>query len=247
MEPNLISGDYILVNKLVMGPRIFNLVSALNKEDIKIHRLPGLRNIKHNDILVFNFPYSVSQDSISFDIMKYYIKRCIGLPGDTLQIRNGLFQITGISERLGNYKSQQYISTLVDSVKHIQMDSYPWNKGFNWTIKEFGPLPIPIKGQQMEMNKHTYSLYHQIISWEQKQKLKFNNNKVLLGDSAITNYEFLKNYYFMAGDKLQNSQDSRYWGLLPEEYIVGKASLIWNSTEPASNKTRWNRILRSIK
>lgn len=247
MEPSLLAGDNIIVNKLAMGARLFNVSAALNGEDVSISRLPGLSKAKHNDVLVFNFPYPRHPwDSIGFDVMKYYVKRCVALPGDTLEIQNGYFKLKGKELSLGNENSQRNISALPDSCTYVAMKSYPWNDRMNWTIKNFGPLPVPRKGQTVTMNAETAALYHQLISWEQKRKVATTDGRVYLGDSLIHAYRFTENYYFMAGDKLEDSQDSRYWGLLPESYIVGKAAFIWKSTEPMTGKIRWNRILKSI-
>ncbi|MBO7418343.1 MAG: signal peptidase I [Bacteroidaceae bacterium] len=97
MVPEMMPGDFILVEKLSMGPRLFNVFKATRLEDIEIYRLPGLRGIRRNDVVVFNFPYEYGRlDSIRFHVMRYYTKRCIGLPGDTISIRNGLYQIAGV-------------------------------------------------------------------------------------------------------------------------------------------------------
>ena len=83
MEPSLLAGDNILVNKGVMGGRLFNVWDALEGKDVHISRLPGLGKIKRNDVIVFNFPYSKQRwDSVAFDVMKYYVKRCVALPGN---------------------------------------------------------------------------------------------------------------------------------------------------------------------
>ena len=103
MEPALKDGDRILVNKMIKGARLFDVFAALNNEDITIHRMPGWGNFKRNDILGFNFPYRMNRwDSIRLDVMQYYVKRCIALPGDTLVIREGFYKIRGCDERLGN-------------------------------------------------------------------------------------------------------------------------------------------------
>ena len=96
MEPGLITGDNILVWKPTIGPRIFNLFASMRNEQTEIYRIPGFKKIKRNDILVFNFPHPNSWDKIEMHILKYYIKRCVGIPGDTLSIRNGFFHVEGV-------------------------------------------------------------------------------------------------------------------------------------------------------
>ena len=114
-------------------------------------------------------------------------------------------------------------------------------------LREFGPLPVPQKGHVVEMDRTTYHLYKQLIGWEQKKKLRLKDGQVLLGDSLISRYRFEKNYYFVSGDNMANSQDSRYWGMLPEEYIVGKATRIWYSEDKFTEKPRWDRMMKKIK
>ena len=96
------------------------------------------------------------------------------------------------------------------------------------------------------MDSTAVKLYRNLIEWEQKEKLTFQGKKVFLGDSLIQKYCFQENYYFMGGDYMENSKDSRYWGLLPEPYIVGVASLIWKSVGTETGKVRWKRVLKTI-
>lgn len=248
MEPALKDGDRILVNKLIKGARLFNVFSALNNEEVAIYRMPSLGSLKRNDVLVFNFPYQMNRwDSIRMDVMQYYVKRCIALPGDTLEIREGFYKIRGCVEQVGNFKAQQQLANLLDPKQYgVVVGTFPYDKKLNWTIREFGPLPIPKRGQKVAMDRTNFLLYRQLISWEQKRKLRMKDGLVLLGDSVISQYCFQKNYYFVSGDKMPNSQDSRYWGMLPEEYIVGKATRIWYS-EDNTGKTRWDRVMKKIK
>lgn len=249
MKPVLKDGDRILVNKMIKGARLFNVFSALDKKEITIYRIPGFGDFKRNDILVFNFPYQMNRwDSIRMDVMQYYVKRCIALPGDTLEIRRGFYKIRGCNEPLGNYKAQQYFTGLQHLEQYgIIVNTFPHDKQLGWNIREFGPLPIPRKGQVVTMNRINFILYRQLIGWEQKKKLRLKSGKILLGDSVISLYCFKKNYYFVSGDNMANSQDSRYWGMLPEEYIVGKATRIWYSEDKFTEKPRWDRIMKKIK
>lgn len=248
MEPSLMAGDNILVNKCVMGGRIFSLTDALDKKEVNISRLPGWGKIKRNDVLVFNFPYPAEWDSIGFDVMTYYVKRCIAVPGDTLEIRNGYYKVRGIKEAIGNIMAQKRISSLKDgATQNIVMDTYPWKKTLGWTIQEFGPLAIPAKGQEIVMDSMAMMLYKTLIEWELKERLSRKGNTICLGDSIVSKYRFTENYYFVSGDKMENSKDSRYWGLLPESYVVGKATLIWKSVNLYTDEIRWNRVLKKIK
>ena len=127
------------------------------------------------------------------------------------------------------------------------MGTFPYDGSLGWNIREFGPLPNTQKEQIVVMNRTNYLLYRQLIAWEQKKKIHLKEEQVFMGDSLIHQYCFKKNYYFVSGDNMANSQDSRYWGMLPEEYIVGKATRIWNSKEKYTDQVRWERILMKIK
>lgn len=249
MGPALKDGDRILVNKMIKGARLFNVFAALDNKDVTIYRMPGLGHFKRNDVLVFNFPYQMNRwDSIRMNVMQYYVKRCIALPGDTLEIRGGFYKVRGCREQLGNYEAQQYLAGLQQPEKQgIVVGTFPYDQSLGWNIREFGPLPIPQKDQIVIMNHTTYLLYRQLIAWEQKKKIELKQEQVFIGDSLIHQYCFKKNYYFVSGDDMANSQDSRYWGMLPEEYIVGKATRIWNSKEKYTDQIRWERILMQIK
>ena len=207
MYPALQAGNNVLVNKWIMGTRIFNIWDALEGKEVKIHRLPG----------------------------------------DTLEIRNGFYRIRGTGEELGNMAAQRRISALTENdSRGVVMESFPWSKRLGWTIKEFGPLPVPAKGQVVSLDSTSILFYQHIIRYEQKKKLSLRDKLVYLGDSLIREYRFRENYYFVSGDNMENSRDSRYWGLLPESYIVGKATRIWKSKDPADGHIRWDRVFKKI-
>ena len=247
MHPTLQPGDNILVNKSIMGARIFNIWDAAEEKEVEIHRLPGLGKVKRNDVLVFHYPYPHSNDSLSMHLLKYYVKRCIALPGDTMGIRQGHYYIRGIDKPIGNVQTQNRIARLdKKNARGIVIDAYPWDKYINWTIQDFGPLHVPAAGQTVAMDSTAVKLYGKLIEWEQKKPLTRDGNRVYLGDSLIQEYSFRENYYFMGGDNMENSKDSRYWGLLPEPYIVGVATRIWKSVDKSSGKIRWERVMKRI-
>ena len=247
MQPTLQPGDNILVNKSVMGARIFNIWGAAGEKEVEIHRLPGLGKVKRNDVLVFHYPYPHKNDSLSMHLLKYYVKRCIALPGDTMGIRKGYYYIKGINEPIGNIEAQKRIEKLQkENARGIVMDTYPWDKYINWTIQNFGPLHVPARGQTIAMDSTAVKLYRKLIEWEQKEKLSCKGNDVFMRDSLIREYCFKENYYFVSGDYMENSKDSRYWGLLPEPYIVGVATRIWKSVDKSTGKIRWDRVMKKI-
>lgn len=249
MSPELIQGDIVVVWKPTIGPRLFNIFSAIKGKQVKIDRIPGVKKIERNDILVFNFPYSDwnKWDKIELHILKYYIKRCIALPGDTLTIQNGIYQINNSDILVGNIESQKKITTY--NVEKLSKDLFytlPFDSIIQWNIKDFGPLYVPQKGDTLPLSRTNYLLYKRLIEWEQQDSLSYKDGKVWLKNSILKKYCFTHNYYFMGGDNSMNSVDSRFWGLVPEEYIVGKAWIIWKSINPETKKNRWNRLLKSI-
>ena len=247
MQPALLPGDNILVNKTIMGARIFDIWEAAENKEVEIYRLPGLGKVKRNNVLVFHYPYPHKNDSLSMHLMKYYVKRCIALPRDTMGIREGHYYIKGIDEPIGNVEAQERIARLGrEDAWGIVMDTYPWDKYINWTIQNFGPLHVPAAGQTVAMDSTAVKLYRNLVEWEQKKPLSWRADKVYLGDSVITEYRFQENYYFVGGDHMENSKDSRYWGLLPEAYIVGVATHIWKSIDPTTDDIRWNRVFKKI-
>ena len=248
MEPTIIPGDYVLVNKLAYGARLFDLFDAMEGKKVNIRRVSGYTRIKNNDVIVFHIPHPNTWDKIEMDMSRYFIKRCIGIPGDTLQIVDGFYVINSdTTKKYGNIVAEQMLNrmtreSLPDGVYH----TFPWDSTLNWNIKDLGPLYIPRIGDKITLNRTNILLYKKIIEWEKGYPLTFEKDTLWDKSIPLPSYIFSHNYYFMGGDKVQNSQDSRYWGLLPDDLVVGKASFIWKSKEPYSGKIRWNRILKKI-
>lgn len=154
MEPVLQIGDNIVVNKMIYGARLFNIFASMRGEQTEIYRMPRLKKIERNDVLVFNFPHPTNWEKIEMHILKYYVKRCVGLPGDILSIVNGVFLIEGVDDLVGNQISQQWIANRSkESFEEGVFRSFPYDSIMNWNIKDFGPLYIPQKDGCVKMYK----------------------------------------------------------------------------------------------
>lgn len=246
MEPTLYTGDYVLIDHPILGTRIKNPIAALRGEEVETQNRLNPPVIRRNEVVVFNFPYPHSWQQLQMSLNTYYIKRCIAIPGDTLEIRNGFYILNHEIGIAGHQENQHRLSERPpESFTYEEFNAYPHHPYLNWSIKEFGPLYIPGCHSHIRLTPLTLLLYKNLIEWEQKLPLRFINNQYFLGDQAITEYNFRKNYYFMAGDHVETSEDSRYWGLVPEDFIVGKALFILKSKDE-SNNYRWQRFLKRI-
>lgn len=250
MEPTLLSGDYIFVNKMYMGARIFDIVASVEREPSGFHRIWGYSQLKPGDIVVFNDPYPRTRDSIEFDVRKYFVKRCWGIPGDSLTIEEGYYknkgQLADIPDEVINKQdSLHYVFYNGErKVRGLSIKAFPKRTFLGWTIINYGPLYIPRKGDVLLLNEKHFLIYKNLIEWETRKRLVWNNGVAYLDGRELVTYCFEKSYCFVGGDNVFNSVDSRYWGLVPEEFIAGKVAFIWNSINPMNNKVRWNRLGR---
>jgi signal peptidase I len=250
MEGTLIAGDKVIVNKFIYGPasprslydipwvntifRMNNIVEGVNcVRSWKYHRLNGVADIERGDVMVFNF---------SKNSTKCFIKRCVSLPGDTFKIVNGAIynnnKLFNDSELTKNNKKG--INNKPDPLLKI----FPWEKSYNWTLDNFGPLVIPYKGMTIPLTVDNYILYSDMFDYYEDFKPVMRDGNYFLGEEQVKEYTFRKNYYFVMGDNRNNSYDSRHRGVIPEEQIIGKATTILF----CSNKSgfKWNRLLKDI-
>lgn len=243
MQPTVVPGDYILVVKPLLGARLFNVSATLDGEAVDIKRIPGLCSFSRNDVLVFNNPIARNWDKIEFDVMKYFVKRCIAIPGDTLTIENGFYRVRDVTEQLGNLTSQRSLHQLTDN----SIEKGLLNGLNGWSIRNFGPLYIPRKDDEITISKANVRAYKRLIEYETGKMISERDGLVYLDNNELHSYKMRQNYYFMGGDNVLNSQDSRYWGLLPESFIVGKAVWIWKSEDIHTGAMNWSRFFKRIK
>ncbi len=127
---------------------------------------------------------------------------------------------------------------------------FPSHQNFHWNVDNFGPLTIPEKGKTVQLNIDNLPLYTRIISVFENNKLEVNGTEIKINGDVATSYTFKMDYYWMMGDNRHNSADSRYWGFVPEDHVVGKAKFIWLSMDKDRNfpgKVRFGRMFRGIK
>jgi signal peptidase I len=249
MYPAIEPGDFIMVNKQIPGPRIYPTFPHIAPEGKVItKRYRGIREIERNDVIVFNFPYT-DRSIIKFDTEVNYVKRCVAIPGDTFLIQNGIYRIINAPEAVvGDRSNQEKLSFQYRTDSDaIPLQCFPYDTvHYRWNTDNFGPFYIPRAGARIAIDTVNYQLYSRIIAYETDLTVEKKDGAVMLGDSIIGDYTFAMNYYFMAGDYVFDSVDSRFWGLVPEDHIVGKAIIIWKAEDMETKKYRWGRFFKLL-
>ncbi len=260
--------------------------------------------------LYFNTIYQAGKQTIEANPQEYglidtrptdrrenYVKRCVGLPGQTLQIKDRTIYINGKANKepdnvqysyylklkrhftdeemqewgitmeelkdLNNYgympmtnRTAEALKRRPDIVESIKLntdatdiDTYPLNGNMHWTRDNYGPIWIPAKGKSIDLTLQNLPVYERPIRTYEGNKLEVKDGKIFINDKETTKYTFKMDYYWMQGDNRHNSLDSRYWGFVPEDHIVGKPIFIWWSSDPdrkGFGGIRWNRLFRFV-
>ena len=150
---------------------------------------------------------------------------------------------------LKSYSNIKSITPVVAPAGKYDPEVFPSNPNFKWNIDNFGPLTLPKKGMTIKLNDSTVALYSTAIEKYEGNHLGRSGNDYTLNGKKADSYTFKMNYYWMMGDNRHDSLDSRFWGYVPEDHIIGKAMITWFSTDPNKglfSKVRWSRILRPI-
>lgn len=312
MEKSMLVGDFLFVSKLSYGPRlpITPLAFPLAHHTMPIlgtkaystllefpyRRLPGFSKIKNGDVVVFNYPM---EDFRPVDKRENYIKRCMGIPGDSLKIVNQMVHInnspaeepkerqfiyvvttngfgfnpkflrdSNISPSLQSDGNRHFFTLTAEGAEKMRTFQnvvsvdlrleppnvadeplFPNSQLYIWNKDNFGNLYIPRKNDEVALNIHTLPFYRRIIEFYEGNQLEVKGEDILINGEKTEKYVVKMDYYFMMGDNRHNSLDSRYWGFVPEDHIVGKAVLVWFSKDPELGLfegIRWNRLLKLV-
>ena len=379
LEKTLLIGDFLFVSKFHYGARtptsavafpmvhdtipIIKKRSYLKKPQLPYFRLPGFQDVKRNDIVVFSWPadtvrkFFVREKGIikPIDKKSNYVKRCVGIPGDSLEIINGFVYINGVQNALPDRAKTQYThygynnkgvssrklldagykdfnrkykirkatqatydaiapyilgvlssedeyytvitpssgippeiigklrisakelldakkeitltvleakeilrTGIVDSIvqkitqtKTANINFFPNAIPYDWNEDNFGPILIPKAGMTIDINEQTLPLYKKIIREYEKNELSKEGSKIFINGKEASSYTFEQDYYWMMGDNRHRSEDSRYWGYVPEDHVVGKPVLVWFSIEGINDgiknwSIRWDRLMTTI-
>ncbi|MBF9254371.1 signal peptidase I [Pontibacter sp. 172403-2] len=314
MEKSLLVGDFLFVSKLHYGPRTpmtplqiplthqviwgTDIPAYSDAIQLKSYRLPGFSEVKRFDVVVFNHPV---EDQYPADLRTNFIKRCIGLPGDSLQVKDMQVYIDG--KPIDNPGKMQYKYAIVPKIqlkdkffqdRHINLkDIYPFKGGYAvdatpelaaeikqlpiikdvmllkelpgeadprvfpqvpskyvWNKDNYGPIYIPEEGATVAITPASLPFYEKVIlDYEHNEGYTVKDGKLYKDGQEVHQYTFKQDYYFMMGDNRHNSEDSRFWGYVPKDHIVGKAVLIWMSVNPEGSgfgKIRWDRLFNII-
>lgn len=237
MENTLLVGDFLLVNKFVYGattPR------SIPFTDIRapFFRFPAITSPKKGDVVVFDFPGSINEKESPLPIN--YIKRLVGEPGDTIKIIDKVLYVNGaVFQNPPDAKFSREIS------KNPYPDMFP--RGNPWNDDNYGPVTIPKKGDVIKITPENFDEWKMFIIREGHSIRLTADNKVFINEKETKNYTVEKNYYFMMGDNRNNSSDSRYWGYLAEDNIIGEAIMIYWSWDPNISFSEIGRLLGTIR
>jgi len=246
MTDTLYPGDFIIVNLAAYKlntPRQIPII-GLSIPSVNIFNT-GKPEV--NDLIVFKFP------AINFNDAVYnntnLIKRVVALPGDTLQIINKKIFVNGKEINLPKTVRRSF-----ENVKPKgKEDEGIFYIGTGWNSDNYGPIRVPAAGDTIKINTYNIETWKRLIVSEYEEKVVRDEGSVItIDDKPVRNYIIKKNHYFVMGDNFNNSRDSRYFGFVNEDMILGKAMFIYLSIDPDKSgsdlisKIRWNRIFKGM-
>lgn len=243
MEDEVLTGELLFVNKFIYGGTSPRNVMFTNIR-LPWFRLPQLAEVDRGDVIVFVFPGL--RDEVEPEDFVFYLKRCVGLPGDTILVKNRILYVNGQVMPFPRNTKFDYPRPL--SSGQVEQGIFPRNA--EWNQDHYGPLVVPKKGMVIPLNADTVSSWEVFIRRE-GHSVQVQGNHVLIDGTTTNEYTVARDYLFGMGDHRDNSLDSRYWGFIPRENLVGSPLIVywsWNSDLPIYDifgriaSVRWGRI-----
>ncbi|MDP2036362.1 MAG: signal peptidase I [Ignavibacteria bacterium] len=241
METTIKIGDFLFVDKFTYGsssPRTIPFTNVV----LPYFQLPAITEPERGDIVVFEYPGD--RDELQPEIINNYVKRCIGIPGDTISIKEKVVFVNGKeAKRPANI---QYINNYVSPAGVARPDIFPKNSQFN--EDNYGPIVIPKKGDVINLTVENVEAWRTIIDREfGKRVVTVEGSQILIDGKVVTSYTLKKDYYFMMGDNRDDSADSRFWVFVPRDKIVGQAFMIYWSWEPEIPFSDFFKLLSTVR
>jgi len=247
MENTLLVGDFLLVNKFMYGPSTPRNIPFTNIR-LPYISLPSIKEPKRGDVVVFDYPGDIEE--IKPKEVLNYIKRLVGLPGDTVKVKQQVLYVNGAE--FPNPEAM-LLDQKANNDQYVEDKIFP--KGSGWNRDYYGPIYVPKKGDLIQITPENIEMWRMLVIREGHTIRITADKKVFIDEKESPEYKIGKDYCFVMGDHRTNSLDSRYWGFLARENIIGEALIVYWSWEPdipfsepgrLISSTRWNRIAKLI-
>ena len=248
MESTILVGDFVLVNKFIFGSSSPKYI-PFTQVELPFFSLPAFKDPQPTDIVVFEYPGDRDQLRAT-ELGVNYVKRCIGTPGDTLEIKDKVVFVNGKEFwRPPNIKYYQGRSgNFLKPKPRGYGDPRIFPKGMNWNEDNYGPLVVPKEGSTIPLNKYNVEQWRTIIDREYGERVvDVKDGVVSINDIPVSSYTFKKDYYFMMGDNRDDSLDSRFWGFVARDMVVGQAFIVLFSWDRDIPFSQFFRLIGSIR
>ncbi len=242
MENEVMTGDFLFVNKFKYGPTTPQVIPLINVP-LPFYKFPGFWQPEKEDVIVFIYPGD--RDEVEPSQFQYYLKRCIATAGDTIQIVNKRVYVNGKEYPLP--ENGKFLPQFGD-----RRAGFPY--GTSWTSNNYGPLYIPKIDDKIKINLDNIRQWDTFIRRE-GHEVTYDSDNVYVDGVVATEYVVERDYCFGMGDNRDNSEDSRAWGFIPYDNVVGTPIVVywsWDTNQPLTNiisklaTTRFDRIGKFI-
>jgi signal peptidase I len=239
MENTVKAGDFLFVNKFIYGgttPYTIPLTSIR----IPHLRAPGFRAVQRGDVIVFDWPGG--RDDVEKPTQVFYLKRCIGLPGDVIRIDQRNVYVNGQKQSFPTFG--KYLNPEPMPAEYANSSMFPRESTFN--PDNYGPVTVPKKGSVVSLNERNFAAWEVFIRREGHAAV-LEGNQVVIDGKPAAQYKIERDYVFGMGDNRDNSLDSRFWGFIPVEDVIGVPVMVYWSWDPSISLSHPIDKLLSIK